>query len=237
VRILLSTGLTVPQRFIKLDGATGEVISDKTVSLPTNTSTNTNTRIGKRIEKLDFENIKTKITEYIEVALINNESYISPQYEELINDTFVRLIGDKDIYQKTTKKMNSTFTNFKSYYRSNYQLATETNKFSGFNTGLQKFYDEDGNLIQVRDYDENFPFSVEMLIDKFKKEYNIDLLIPNKKQLVLVTRRYEANSNWTYEIRIRLYPYPNTVVRIIMIDGSTGELISDEIDSKYYNIK
>ncbi len=58
-------------------------------------------------------------------------------------------------------------------------MSIENTKFYGF-TIISKRYDEERNLISTRNFEKErgFSFSIEMLIKKFKKEYNIDLEFP-----------------------------------------------------------
>jgi hypothetical protein len=115
-----------------------------------------------------------------------------------------------------------------------------------------------GNLIMIQDYDARCPFSIEMLIDKFKEEYNIDLTFQkdpneikskyfsnNKEELYISYDPYgidgikdvivsSNNGKPVYEVHILLSEdYPR---RIIRIEGTTGTLISDE-GKMYPNIK
>jgi hypothetical protein len=118
--------------------------------------------------------------------------------------------------------------------------------------GISKTYDETGNIIMVQDYDALCPFSVGMLIDKFKEEYNIDLSF--QKDIVEIKSKYfshreehppltnelystngikdvmrsSVNGKPAYDINMLLSDdYPR---RIITIDGITGKLISDDIN-------
>jgi hypothetical protein len=168
-------------------------------------------------------------------------------------DTIKTLIKDDRYFVKERVK-NSAFSMVRSYDTSSLAICTEVMLFYGFCTGIGKSYDEKGDVIEEEDYDKDYPFSVEMLIDKCKKEYGIDLSVdmddfdymrakylsdPNAynpySDGYRFVRRYFYIDKYVYDVGISLTPGPICALRrAILIDGSTGEVISDETGPPAY---
>ena len=158
-------------------------------------------------------------------------------------DTVRKLNEGKDYYLITERINNSAFSTVKKYSKISLTLTIEGLRFYDLSIGLWKYYDDDGNLIETKDYDKFvtgkdpgntfwFSFSIEKLIDKFKKEYYIDLSFP-KDEFMNVRRSAESigkNNIPTYEITIPKDNNPLSISnRLIKVDGKTGKVISDQI--------
>ncbi|MDR2206350.1 MAG: hypothetical protein LBE36_09395 [Flavobacteriaceae bacterium] len=179
----------------------------------------------------------------------NQELELNKRYTDEIGDTIIeygwykhgsdnyRDIIDKRIYIK-----GSPYWTAKTYYKTNYQLRSEVTFFYRVNTGISKKYDENGNIVEEQDhengiakkYDESGNiiaetdyskaqkriFTIEDLIKKMKKEFDIDLLDSSKSGVGVDI----GGNPFAYSIAISLYPF----MRLIKINVNTGQLISDE---------
>ena len=144
-------------------------------------------------------------------------------------DTVTTITESGDYYYTKECVKNSAFVMAKSYYKSTLTLYAEGRLFYGFSIGLMKVYDKNGQLIEVLDKDKFFPFSVEMLIKKFKNEFDMDLTFPINNDMEVLRLYSERLKKYIYVISI---PVQNDFLssrRFIEIDGTTGMLISDEL--------
>jgi len=149
----------------------------------------------------------------------------------LIKGDIVRHLDDDENYYLITEQINkSAFTTVKKYSKPSLTLTIEGQRFYDMPVGLWKYYDDEGNLIKTRDFDKEWggSFSIEMLIDKFKKEYDVDLSVP-KNSGMKVLRDSEDNKP-VYVVRIPVNDYPMAPRRVIKVDGKTGRVISDQIE-------
>lgn len=146
-----------------------------------------------------------------------NEEYVK-------NDTVFKLEEYDDIYLTTTKSVNNNFIERTIYDKKTLKLKREGISFINMPVGIHKFYDENGNLINERDFDKGFNFTVDNLISKLKKDLKIDL---NTEIEGLTIGRGIKN----YYIRIPQSPseYSEYKYREILIDGTNGSIMSDKI--------
>jgi hypothetical protein len=95
---------------------------------------------------------------------------------------------------------------------------------------IYKKYDETGKLIKETDWNAPYKFSIKELIEKIKKEYNIDL--EDKTQGGSVGRRGDKAGKLYYEVS--LSSKENNLKRdYILIDGNTGKTVF----TSYYFMK
>lgn len=149
---------------------------------------------------------------------------INEKYTEVYNDTIIEVAEYADRFIKNTRGVNSPIENRKVYDKKNYSLIAEVNYFHKFPVGISRKYDSEGQIIEEKNQDEKYDFSVDELINKMKNEFNIDL---RKFDDVGVDRRYEE-PDYIYVIILPSNKLINSV-REIKINGANGNLISDSI--------
>jgi hypothetical protein len=118
----------------------------------------------------------------------------------------------------------SCYTNVEVYSAKTKSLIREGKNFTDTPVGIWKTYDENGKLIQENDADKNYPFSLEDLIAKMKKEYNIDLC----DGIINYVRRFLWNLDTNrsfYEVRI-VSDY--SLYEFFLFDGKNGKLLVRE---------
>lgn len=167
---------------------------------------------NKTMEKFDIEKFKSITMKGVK------------RYSEIKNDTIVEMADLNDVYSKNTRTINSPYINKKTYYKDNYQLKAEVNYFYMFPIGIGKKYDSEGNVIETKNWDVKYPFSVDQLIDKMKNDFDIDLI----KTSNIGVARYFDNNIYIYSVIIPYQGYTNEV-REIKLNGSNGDVISDRI--------
>ena len=112
------------------------------------------------------------------------------------------------------------------YFKNPIQLKSECNKFYSASIGILKEYDIQGNLIKEINFDAGFGFSLQNVIDKMQADYKIDLLHPPKGLYRDLERNLaKSNAPPTYKVVFDDNKIDNR--RIIVLNGNTGELISD----------
>lgn len=135
--------------------------------------------------------------------------------------TFIEL--DK-YYQVTKQQPKSNFKKFWVYNKHG-NLTASGAIFGEFEVGVISSYNNDGKILSQTNEDLDYKFSVANLISKIRKVYKIDLLNANPD---ISIDRYsdESTGTPTYYILIKQASFQ---FRDIRINGSTGELISDEV--------
>ena len=138
---------------------------------------------------------------------------------------------------------NNAFSTRRRYSKSSLMLLGESRRFYNLPI-VSKTFDDEGNLINTRNFEKerNYSFTVEMLVEKFKTEFDIDLtvrigfwmdvrrLFCQENKIPMYGIRIplmDADADIDRHLNIGLEPIPEQV-RIIHINGITGELISDE---------
>jgi hypothetical protein len=166
----------------------------------------------KKIEKFNITEFRNKKIE------------INQKHTEIKQDTIIEIAELNDKFIKNTRVADSPIEIRKTYYKENYVLKAEATYFHKFPVGISRKYDSKGKVIEEKDQDANYNFSVEALIIKMRSEFGIDIA---KLDSVGVDRRYEG-SEYTYVVAIPQID-PISSMREIKISGNTGNLISDQI--------
>jgi hypothetical protein len=181
---------------------------------------------------------KEKIMKKFDAKRYENLPLDSTQRNTEKNKTYIS--GNKRIqveYEKDSTvfvsetEINSPYSNRKRYYISTNknQLSAEIKYFNGMPIGICKEYDEDGNVIKETDFDENYYFSIQQLIEKMENDFGIDLITPKNsnnqnEKLQIVYGVGRDNSSHSYIVQISNGMH----YRRIIIDGKNGEVISDK---------
>ncbi|PAM94963.1 hypothetical protein B4N84_06660 [Flavobacterium sp. IR1] len=97
-------------------------------------------------------------------------------------------------------------------------------KFYQFSISILKNYDEMGSLIEETNYDKPYVFALHQLIEKIKKEEDVDL--EDLTQKSIVDRHVDKElGKPIYEVYLRSKIYPDAEFDYFLIDGITGEVI------------
>lgn len=172
------------------------------------------------------EKLITKSPEKFNLQSFNQNKKDSV-YEYLAKDTIVRLFEEKDNYKKELITKNYSFKHTFVYSKNTNSLVNESCHFYGMPIGIWKSYDENGALINSKDYDAGFDFSIGDLITMLKKELGIDLINDNNYhslsiEKVSYKRFYFINAH-CYSLKIAT----ESGNRFIKIDGTKGEILND----------
>jgi hypothetical protein len=134
----------------------------------------------------------------------------------------VRIWKDEKIHIEKSNKI-SPYTFYKTYSSGNKILLSEWIEFYRTFTGINRQYNENGKLIKEKDWDLPYPFSIEDLTKKFKKEYNVD--IENRKNVRNVYRieRSKTLGIPTYQVVLKT-EVGNKWVEYL-VDGKTGKTL------------
>lgn len=128
---------------------------------------------------------------------------------------------------------NSPYTSVNMYSLKTLRLLRQQQMFYGFCIGTTNIYNAKGIQIETIDCDKNYKFSVPELIKKILVQYKIDLT--NVKGKRIVVDRGLSNQKYCYYLYLGLTENAKGPSRHLIIDGNTGETISDEI--QHYNSK
>lgn len=139
------------------------------------------------------------------------------------------LIENKDSYQETVTYLNTPIKKRYMYDKSTLNVVKEVVSFYDCIIGFRREYDEDGTLITEINNDAPYKFSWQDLVQKMKKEYDIDLMdkldqIKNDNSVSSVSRNPQVMQ---YNIRIPCKFIPHGIAEErFEIDATTGEIIS-----------
>ena len=148
-------------------------------------------------------------------------------FERPDNDRFlkkdnkrVRIIkNEKEITIERTS-IDSPYRNVEIYYP-NHNIKLWGDEFYSFPIGIWLHYDEIGRKTKEENLDVDYKFSVKDLIQKFQKEYNIDIEDP--KNVHYCNRLFPKDIGAIYEIGLNTEePY---VWMYYLINGNTGETL------------
>jgi hypothetical protein len=147
------------------------------------------------------------------------------KYKKIINDTLFTLTETKSNYTYIAKPVNENFRKISIYYKKTLTLSYECQNFIRMRIGLEKKYDENGNLIREANFDEGFEnFTVNDFIITVKKELKIDL---NKDIKELGVSRTVTKIP---EYHITIFNKKLNTVRVITISGITKKVTSDKTE-------
>lgn len=125
--------------------------------------------------------------------------------------------------------VDSPYKSRKLYSQKSLMLIREEQLFYGFCIGITKIYNDNAILSDSTDCDSKYKFSTNELIKKMKTKYLIDLTtLQGKTQIV--SRDYINDKN-CYNIIIYLNSSLKGSTKNIIIDGNTGEVISEFIST------
>ena len=146
------------------------------------------------------------------------------------NGAEVEQTADKELpsgivsgYYEYRKYPNSPYEYYNEYNASG-NIIKSNASFYYATTGIGREYDGHGNIIKETNFDSGYSFSIAMLIEKMKEEYEIDLLNEKDKSVY----RYfdeEYLHIFVYIVELRI-DTPSVKYRdIYLIDANTGETL------------
>ncbi|TFF33978.1 hypothetical protein [Mucilaginibacter psychrotolerans] len=153
------------------------------------------------------------------------ESKVENFVEFSENGLEIQLVENSD-YMETVRDPGSPYSSYKTYYKSNLQLKSEVVEFYNNPIGIQKFYDESGNILSQLNINSEYLFTPTNLIDKLQSDYNINLNLVVKRQFVLM---YKDDSNDEPRYRLIIPKGGNSYQKLI-ISGLTGQIITSQIE-------
>ncbi|TPG45312.1 hypothetical protein [Flavobacterium pectinovorum] len=172
------------------------------------------------------EKFNAKSLEKFDLKTFNDNKKDST-YEYFVKDTIVKLYEEKEHYKKELITGNHSFKNVFIYSKTTNSLVNEFCYFYGMPIGIWKSYDEKGTLLNWKNYNEGFDFTIKDLIAMLKKELQIDLINDNNYKSLIIDRssykRLFFITSYCYSIQIATM----AETRTIKIDGKTGEILSD----------
>lgn len=148
------------------------------------------------------------------------------KYKKIINDTLFTLTETKSNYTYIAKPVNENFRKISIYYKKTLTLRYECQNFIKMLIGIEKQYDENGNLTEETDFDKDFEnFTVNDFIITVKKDLKIDL---NKDIKELGVSRTVTKIP---EYHITTFDKKAQTVRVITISGITKKVTSDKTEA------
>jgi hypothetical protein len=168
------------------------------------------------IKKFDINTFNKK-NKYGKYEFITVDSIEVKQYESLDSNS-EKIEG----YYEYRKYVDSPYEYYNEYDA--YGNITKSDaSFYNVSIGISKFYDLSGNTTKEINFDADFPFTVDMLIEKMKVEYDIDLLILQDKLDKSVVRYFDKEY-----LHIPIYIVENKMglsKDLYLIDGNTGKTL------------
>jgi len=140
------------------------------------------------------------------------------------NDQRIRILYFNDMIQVEETNIDSAFKRVKVYSRKSNNLLATGSFFYNFPIGNHIGFDENGNVINNKDYDTDYQFSLTDLEKKMKEEYKIDIM--NVERTFGVNRYIE-----TTKIKLPLYEiyYRDAINRSLLhcfiLNGNNGETL------------
>jgi hypothetical protein len=137
-------------------------------------------------------------------------------------DTIVELIDQTDRYIETRRRKAESIYDFFVYDKRNNLMIASGTKLYRVGINIFRKYNKNGRVIEERDTNKGFTFSVYDLINKIKKTHNIDLNDGKENRSVL--RGFDDKLNkLVYNIR---YDQNNVLYKYITVDGTTGAILA-----------
>ncbi|PKF75989.1 hypothetical protein CW752_01370 [Chryseobacterium sp. PMSZPI] len=188
-----------------------------------------------------FNNVKKDTMEYFNINrykdLKPNPKYSGQGFYIDNNGDEIRIMGNltggPDV---EIRKPNSPYKTIKTYHK-NSSPKSISKIFYSFPVGIFKEYDESGKLIREVNNDTPYKFSIDDLINKIKKEYDVDIVGDYKdsdKTQIMVNRWLGYKEDWSiykknvpmYQVSIRDKGTPI----VLEINALTGDTISKKLN-------
>lgn len=196
-------------------------------------STNCDTIVVKSVNKIvNIENVV--IIKKMDIERFNKNS--DGDYSFTDTDGMeVRQTEDYDwdaqkivAYYERRNYPNSPYT-YVSIFNVSGILTFHYTEFYGFPIGVEQIYNEYGNSTDGKNYDTSYKFSIDDLITKMWRKYDIDILNMSR---IWSVGRYIINEQPFYEVSVRL-SFP--IIEVYLINGNSGKtLMVTQRDTEWY---
>ena len=151
--------------------------------------------------------------------------FINAEGMKVMHEVHYDTSGRVKAYYERMRYPNSPFETVYVYAPEGY-LRTTYQNFSNISIGFYKRLDREGNIIEQKNYDAPYPFTVEMLIEKMQKEYEIDLLTISEKFTESIVSRYVEEKYLHIPLyTVRYFGSQDVYIYIYLIDGNTGKTL------------
>ena len=135
----------------------------------------------------------------------------------------VQIISDEKKIQVEMTSVINPYNKVKVYNAKTKALYAIGVDFYQFPIRIDKDYDENGKIVKEIDNDKPYPFSMEQLIEKIKKEYNVNL--EQKTPGTWANRSIpEELKKPVYEVHLA-YKDHELKRQYVLIDGTTGKTL------------
>ncbi len=160
-----------------------------------------NPKYNKKCSRSDDEVYLMRGSERVTISTYDEA--ISVEKSDFINP-YIYL----DVFDVKTKRINGSYKYFLSSAREP--------------IGISKEYNENGKLIKEKSWDKSYPFSIEDLVKKFKKEYSVN--IEDRKNIFRLFRGHLTETNIPIYTVILKTDVENKWVEYL-VDGNTGKTL------------
>lgn len=127
-------------------------------------------------------------------------------------------------YQKTINLVNSFYVISYQYYKTTTSIHRTGKFFQMIPVGIHYEYYDDGRLARAINFDKDYLISIDSLASIVKSSFQKDIL--DSKEKVVVTRGIYNESRF-YSVKFPINKSENSPVRELIINGKTGDLITD----------
>lgn len=183
--------------------------------------------LGQTSQKQDKNKTNQKMEKFDVTKIINGFGAES-EIKFTKDDTIYEVLDSNNQYVETRKKISESFTRHLVYDKKTLSLLKESTSFSKISYGIYREFDTMGNVLKEVNLDEKFEFSLDNLLKLVKIKYEVDF---NQVLNNSVYRGFDEHlGRYVYKIHQHIDDYK---MRYIIIDGQTGDVISD--DYKFYS--
>ncbi|WET48451.1 hypothetical protein PYS58_17960 [Chryseobacterium indologenes] len=177
------------------------------------------------------------ISKYKDLPLDLKVSSTKEDKTYLYHDLRIRVVNSPNIIQVEEKGVNSPYLTSKIFFKNN-NLKSIGRNFYSFPIGIFKEYDESGKLIREVNNDAPYKFSIDDLINKIKKEYDVDIVGDYKdsdKTKIMVSRWLGYKEDWSiYKKNVPMYQVSirdkEGAPIVLEINALTGDTISKKLN-------
>jgi hypothetical protein len=144
-----------------------------------------------------------------------------------LEDSTKITFGETDgssIYYMEISEFNSHFSSVFRYFKSTLTLEKSMEFFNRNKIGIEKEYDEQGNLLSAYNHDAVFIFSLQDLAKELHSNYNLDIMSFESAISVSIETSFKPLYNIAYPVRAE-DSFGNW--RFLQFDGITGEKLED----------
>jgi len=147
---------------------------------------------------------------------------------QMQNGDFVQQEKIENGYVERIEEKSSPYGYYKEFFP-NGELKTGGSTFYGRKIGIHKFYNINGDLINLINYNKRFTFTINNLVKKVDSIYHVNLLDRSLRCDVALSDDKNPNPS-SYYISI---PLDLTTSRDMIVSGINGRVIEDKVTTRY----